>query len=1034
MRYMPSNGTQWRRLALLLVTVGLVSAFLLMRSSTRWVSPTSAIPEGASATQRDRLTKNLAGPSKLVAPDERTRLRVTEAYGNLPLQFEANNGQSDASVKFISRGSGYTMFLTPNEAVLTLHATSKSNGKLEVVSPQALRMKLVGANTQPHISPLEELSGKVNHFIGNDSTKWREKIPTYQRVQYDSVYPGIDLTYYGNQRQLEYDFIVAPGADPKAIRLAVSGAIDLSVDAATGDLVLRGTGTEVRQLKPVVYQEVNGTRQEVAGNYRVIEKSEFGFEIGAYDETKPLVIDPVLVYSSSLLDGSVADSANAIAVDAAGNAYVTGNTTSTNFPTVNPIQPALSGGQDVFISKFNVAGSALIYSTYLGGTTGFENGWDIAIDAAGNAYVAGHTIAGDFPTTASAFQVTKLTGSSQDTAFVTRLSASGTLFYSTYLSGTQNSRAFGIATDGAGNAYVTGQASSLGFPLTASAFSSTSAGSGFLTKLNTNLSGQASLLYSSFLGPTGFAEGRAIAVDAAGNAYITGNTNSTSTNFTSAGAFQTVFGGGTADAFVAKFNTNLSGAASRVYSTYIGGSGNDFGGNQTARGSKAIAIDTAGNAYITGTTTSTNFPVANAFQASAGGNGDAFLTKLNTTGSALVYSTYLGGSGVNSEQGRSVAVNVVGNAYVTGLATSADFPTSSPLSTADGTTGGVFLAKFTPAGNTLVYSTRFGQANDQGLGAALDGAGNAFVTSVRSSETFVTEIADPTIIGRVLDENGNPISTATVNLTGVPAATTTTDANGYFTFGLLTAGNNYTVSVSVATYTSTAQAVNNLQKNVRLDFSPVVFSISGQVTNSGAGLGGVTMTLSDGKSLTVATNGSGNYSFTNLPAGRNYTVAPSLTGFFFAPTSTAFTNLLANQTANFAVAFEAALNSWRFQGRSYIYVKLSFPDSGYTVTDWGTPAQVGNDFSVNASVVHSAGPAVQAVSTTAQIYDLGPLANGTYTFAFRSAGILVRTIQFTVSSVAPPPNPIDDQRQFVRQQYLDFLNREPDGPGWDFWT
>src|SRR5205807_1942846 len=452
------------------------------------------------------------------------------------------------------------------------------------------------------------------------------------------------------------------------------------------------------------------------------------------------------VFSSSALDGSGADTANSITVDASGNAYVTGNTASANFPTVNPIQASLNGTQDAFVSKFNAAGSALIYSTYVGGTAGFDNGCDIAVDSANTAYVAGRTTSTDFPVTAAtAFQPVKSTNNTVDAGFVTRLSATGSLFYSTYLAGPQGSSAFGIATDGAGNAYVTGRTGT-GFPVTASAFSSTTFNTGFLTKLNTNASGAASLVYSTFLGPTGFAEGHAIAADATGNAYLTGYTNSTSTNFTSAGAFQP----------------------------------------------------------------------AN------GGNTDAFLTKLNAAGSALVYSTYLGGSGSNNDEGRAVAVNVVGNAYVTGLTNSANFPTASPLATADGTTGGAFLAKFTPLGTPLVYSTRFGQVADQGLGVALDGAGNAFVTSSRSGgSTFVTEIADPTIIGRVVDEDNNPIAGGTVNLSGVPSATTTTDANGFFTFGLLTVANNYTVSVGVANYIFNSQTVNNLQKNVRLDFSPV---------------------------------------------------------------------------------------------------------------------------------------------------------------------------------------------------------------------
>jgi hypothetical protein len=987
----------------------------------------------------------------LIAADAQTRLRTTGEYGKIPLGFEANQGQTDAQVQFLSRGAGYTVFLTPTSAVLALRQRDADSQKAQFARGKrpanVLRMSLVGANPSSKATAVDQLPGKSNYFIGNDPTKWRVDVPSYARVSYEDIYEGVDLVYYGNQRQLENDFVVAPGVDPRVIAMEFGGAKEIAIGKA-GDLLLQTADGQVQMQKPVVYQLIAGTRHEVAGNYVLRNRETVGFEIAAYDHTAPLVIDPVLVYST-FLGGAGQDSGSAIAVDSAGNAYISGEAGAATFPTQNSNQ-AFSGGNDAIVSKFNATGSALVYSTFLGGNTGFEHGYAIAVDSAGAAYVVGITIASDFPITASALQTTKLTGATQEAAFLTKLSPAGTLAYSTFLSGTQAGRGFGVATDGAGNAYVVGTAGTA-FPVTASAFSSTTTNTGFLTKLNTNASGAASLVYSTFLGPTGFAEPRAVAVDATGNAYITGNTNSTSTNFTSAGAFQTVFGGGTFDAFVAKFNTNLSGAASRVYSTYLGGSLADTGGQFVAKGTQAIAIDAAGNAYVTGQTASTNFPTANAFQPANGGTTDAFLTKLNASGSALVYSTYIGGSGSLPDEGRAVAVNVVGNAYVIGYAQAPNFPTANPI-TPVSATGSVFVSKFTPAGDALVYSTRLGAtlSQDAGNGIALDSAGNAFVTgdartgypvvaafqgtSGGNTDAFASLIADPTIIGRVVDENGNPISTATVNLTGVPAATTTTDANGFFTFGLLTVSNNYTVSVTVANYIFTAQVVNNLQKNVRLNFSPVVFSISGQVTNSGSGLGGATMTLSDGKALTTTTNGSGAYSFANLPAGRNYTVAPSLVGFFFMPVNRAFTNLLANQTADFAVAFEATLNSWTYQGRTYVYVKLSFPDSGFNVTDWGVPAKTGNDFSVNAAVARLSGPFVQAVTTTAQIYDLGPLANGNYTFTFRSAATTVRTLQFAVSSTVPPPNPIDDARQFVKQQYRDFLNREADQAGEDFWT
>jgi hypothetical protein len=1029
-----------RERKVVVLTIIAVSAL----STVLWFAGVTSHAELPGLKEKKASAGETAMRSALPAADESTRVRANSDYGKLPLSFEVNQGQTDAQVKFLSRGVGYNLFLTSTEAVLSLEQSraGQARGRGDNGSTgsgratnDVLRMKLVGANPTPEIEGSDELPGKSNYFIGNNPKNWRVNVSTFGRVHYRGVYPGVDVVYYGNQRKLENDFIVAPGTNPSVIALGFDGASRISINRESS-LVLSLAGGNVQLQKPVIYQLIDGARREVAGSYVMRNQREVGFEVGAYDLTKPLVIDPVLIYSFPL-SGSTTDSPSAIAVDASGNAYISGFTRSANFPTASAMDSTIGGLQDVFIAKINPAGTALVYSTFLGGS-GDDEGKDMTIDGAGNVYVIGRTFSSDFPTL-NAFTSTFVGSTSGDgNAFVTRLNPAGSaLVYSTFLSGQFGARGFAIATDGAGNAYVTGT-TSINFPITAAtAFDTTNSNSGFMAKLNTNGSGASSLVYSTYLGHTGSGEGRAIAADATGNVYVTGNLGATALNFASAGAFQTTYGGGTQDAFVEKFNTNLSGAASRVYSTYLGGSGQDFGGAAALGNGKAIAIDASGNAYITGQTQSTNFPTLNAFQPANGGpagSSDAFLTKLNTTGSALIYSTYLGGNNTQPDEGRGVAVNAVGNAYVTGATNSVNFPTTTPPPTLS-TTGGIFLTKFTPSGTQLAYSTRLvSGSGDIGVGVALDGAGNAFVTGSIGSDVFLNEIADPTIIGRVVDENGSPISTATVNLTGVPAATTTTDANGFFTFGLLTVANNYTVSVSVANYIFTAQAVNNLQKNVRLDFSPVVFTISGQVTNAGSGLGGVTMTLSDGKSLTTTTNGSGSYSFANLPAGRNYTVAPALVGFSFMPTSRSITNLLANQTADFAVAFEATLNSWTFQGRTYVYVKLSFPDSGFNVTDWGVPAKTNNDFSVNATVARLSGPSVQAVTTTAQIYDLGPLANGNYTFTFRSSSTTVRTLAFTVSSAVPPPNPIDDSRQFVKQQYRDFLNREADQAGEDFWT
>lgn len=859
--------------------------------------------------------------SSVAAADNPTRRRTKEAYGKLPLSFEANQGQMDSRVRFLSRGNGYNLFLTSTEAVLALQqsrsrrlTSAPADQTPSKTTNEVLRMKLVGANPTPKVDGSDQLPGKSNYFIGNNPKNWRTNVSTFARVHYREVYPGVDVVYYGNQQQLENDFIVAPGTNPGMIALRFDGAHKIWVDGE-GSLVLdpgNGASGNVRLRKPVIYQLIDGARREVAGNYVMRNRREVGFEVADYDLTKPLVIDPVLVYST-YLGGNHAESDWAITVDSSGSAYVVGTTASTDFPGAAPPQ---HGFDDVTVVKFNAAGSALIYSTYLGGSQS-ESGYDIAVDSGGDAYVTGKTTSPNFPVV-NALKSTYSGGTDED-AFVTRINAAGSaLVYSTYLAGQFGARGWGIAATGSqGFAYVTGT-TSINFPVTAGAFESTNFNSGFLTKLCTNCSGASSLVYSTFLAHSGSGEGRSVAADVGGNVYLTGKVFSNSTNFATPGAFQTTYGGGAADAFVAKFNTNLSGPAALIYATYLGGSGKDIGGNDAASSSgRAIAIDASGNAYITGTTgSSTDFPLANASQGVIGGQNDAFLTKLNATGSALIYSTYLGGSG--DDFGLSVAVNVAGGAYVTGAA-GPNFPTVNTLLTPQASVG--FVTKFTPAG-AVVYSTLLSgvTASTGSFGLAVDDAGNAFatggtnasiVTTAGAFQTdaglggtvgWVTVIADPTIMGRVTDENGNPISGATINLTGVPSATVTTDGSGGYTFGLLSTGNSYTVSVAVSGYIFNSSAVNNLQKNVRRDFGPVVVAISGQVTQKTNPLSGVTMTLSGGKALSTATDALGNYTINNLPAGRNYTVTPTISFSQFVPTSTSFTNISAGQTANFVAS------------------------------------------------------------------------------------------------------------------------------------
>jgi len=502
-------------------------------------------------------------PSSVYQTIAKAQVKVLDQYGKLPLSFEANRGQTDSRVKFLSRGHGYSLFLTRNQAVIALKNAAppemKGSTGRELVDKQksgaaqetVLRMELAGANPAPRVLGAEELPGKTNYFLGNDPAKWRTNVPTYAKVKYAGVYPGVDLVYYGNQGQLEYDFVVAPGANAKQILLKFCGVGKLRVDEK-GDLLIGSRGEEVRFEKPVVYQEVAGKKTPVEGGYILASTNQIGFRLGEYDHGKPVVIDPLLIYST-YLGGSGGDQGNSIAVDASGNAYVTGLTDSTNFPTVNALQSTNSSGTyDAFVTKLNPAGSALIYSTYLGGN-GLDDGTGIAVDASGNAYVTGRTSSTNFPT-ANALQST-LAG--EGNAFVAKINATGSaLVYSTYLGGTDYDSGNGIALDASGNAYVTGAASSTNFPTTADAFQTAIAGSenAFISKINATGS---ALVYSTYLGGNEDDSGNAIAVDASGNAYVTGATDSA--NFpTTADAFQKAIGGLYDNAFVTKINPSGS--------------------------------------------------------------------------------------------------------------------------------------------------------------------------------------------------------------------------------------------------------------------------------------------------------------------------------------------------------------------------------------------------------------------------------------------------------------------------------------------
>ncbi len=710
----PRHGDQWRRWAATLCSSIFLIRFLL--------------PAGA-----------------LGAVDPSLSAAHLQKRASLPMSFEPNVGQTDPQVSFMSRGRGFTIFLTSTQAVLTLKgAGSTRNRHPEAGSgnsagrhnaattarpnPAVLRMSLAGANPRPEQEPLDPLPGLVNYFLGQNPDEWRIGIHTYGRIRYQDVYPGIDLVYYGGQGQLEYDFVLRPGADPENIRLRFEGADGIEMDDAGGLVVHLGDGT-VRWPKPVVYQDIQGIRKTLPGEYLLKGREEVAFQVRGYDPTSPLVIDPVLVYSS-YLGGNNRDESDAIFVDRGGSVYLTGETTSPNFPTATPFRATPIGTNDVFVTKFNSTGTALLYSTYLGGT-GNDFGLGIAVDSGGNAYVTGQTESTNFPTK-NAFQSSAGGGGFSD-AFLFKLGPAGSnLLYSTYFGGPNIESGNGIAVDASGKVYLAGETySGSGFPTTFKPFQQNAGGGldGFVAKFDPAIVGGNSLIYSGWLGGVEDERATAIAVDAAGNAYVVGEAFSfdfSTSTFPVLNALQGSYGGGGSDAFVAKINAAGSAV---LFATFFGGDGEDC--------AFAVTLDASNNIYLTGQTSSLNFPTTlDAQQPSIGDGGyfgtmDAFVSKMPSAGSTLLYSTYLGGN--IDEAGTGIAVDGSGQVYVTGETDSEDFPVTTGADQAvyGGGADDVFVAKLNPAApgpSGLVYSSYLGKIGlDTANGIGLDTNGNFYI-------------------------------------------------------------------------------------------------------------------------------------------------------------------------------------------------------------------------------------------------------------------------------------------------------------------
>jgi Beta-propeller repeat len=727
-----------------LSVLALLGAGLFYARSGKWQS----VP----ATPQHTASPDSGTPARMRPVNAAEQARVAKSFGNLPLSFEPNQGQTDAQVKFLSHNSHYNLFLTPSEAVFTLpvrsepvSARGRRSKHSQMTSEAVLRMEMIGANPAAQVAGDTPVEGHTNYFIGRDASKWVHDVPQYARVNYRGVYPGVDLTFYGQQHQLEFDFVVKPGANADAIALGIEGAKKIATDK-TGDLVLTSAAGDVRLHRPVAYQRLGDTRQPVDARF-VVKGTEIALAIGAYDRSRELIIDPSVAYSTYLGAGNE-DDGYAIAVDSAGEAFVTGQTASAGFPVKGALPTpnnALQGTNDAFVTKMKADGTNTVYSTFLGGT-GTDSGNAIVIDGSGQAYVAGSTNSTDFPSAgANPFQVSE--GGGLD-AFAAVLNAAGNaLVYTTYIGGSDDDSGEGIAVKGT-VIYVAGSTASADFPATAPSGSTllttfqngtgTSPTDGFATKID--LSNTANVA-SVYLGGSGNDVATGIAVDASGNAYVTGATFST--DFPVAGsAFQTHCGsdgncnGGKEDSFVTEIKADFT---QYVYSTYLGGSGADD--------ASQIVVDGSGNAYVVGVTNSSDFPIngTNAAYKTTltGTSGNAYVTVVKPGGSALLYSTYLGGSGLDTALGVALGTSSPPKVYITGQTSSSNFPTVSPTQTVNGGGNDAFVSELNPnvSGNaSLIFSTYLGGTNDEDhflAGIAVDSSGNMYVTGdTQSNKDF----------------------------------------------------------------------------------------------------------------------------------------------------------------------------------------------------------------------------------------------------------------------------------------------------------
>ncbi|HEX8457662.1 MAG TPA: carboxypeptidase regulatory-like domain-containing protein [Pyrinomonadaceae bacterium] len=910
-----------RPLRLLCVLLLLSAVFGVARQLAQTTLQTPAA--NAVANERRRTTRGNS-PARETAVAE---ARVRASYGQLPLSFEANQGQTAAPVKFLARNNHYNLFLTADEAVLALErrtedapttTTTARRAKAQKSAPEkrasansreaiaaVLRLKLEGANRSARVHGLEEMPGRSNYLTGNDPRGWRKGVPNYGRVEYESIYKGVDLVYYGNDRQLEFDFNVAPAHDPGVIRLSFKGARHLKLDAQ-GDLRLTTPAGELRQHKPVAYQLIDGRRREVACAYVLDERSGgVSFKLGAYDRSRALVIDPVLSYAT-YLGGNNTDEANAVAVDAQGNTYVVGTTLSMNFPrTPGAFQSTLGGTvtatYDAFVTKLNPEGTSVVYSTFLGGYNG-DNATSVVVNANGEAHLAGETSSPNFPV-ANPYQPARR--GNQD-VFVTKLNSDGTgLLYSTFLGGSQNEYAPVLALANDGNIVVAGRTFSVDFPTHGASLQPYFGGNcpaapcsdGFITKLHFTYG----VAFSTFLGGRrdDFIDGIAIA-NRDGSIYVTGRTNSTDFPTTPVSLRPSKTGNADSfDAFVVRLN---SAGLYSYFSTYLGGSGDDYAYD--------IAVDDAGDAWVTGLTGSSDFPTTpDAFQSTLRGAGayafDAFLTKLDARGDLIDYSTYLGGD--QDDVGIAVATDGL-EVYWAGQTASRDLSVT-PDAFQPNHGGGAydaFLARLVPDQPSLNYLSYLGGSDTEYLRAlavaqvngqpnlyvvgsthSLDfhttpGVVQAYAGSQYQSDGFVARVnmgaAGYIVSGRVTNEYGNGLTDVEITITdGAFYKIVRTHDDGTYSIGGIPAGASLTLTArrEVFVFEPSNVVLENIASNREVNFTgaaPLV--IKGRITDPNGNGRSVSLELTGAVSLSAQSDDFGYYRFARLPAGGTYTVTP----------------------------------------------------------------------------------------------------------------------------------------------------------------